>query len=142
MKLQSYVYCSLLVSLMFTTKQFALGFGKSLLLAGRRTTVPLLAPLFSTTSDVVRPSSMGLSLDTNLIASQLDLVLSHMKARRADGKLLEDIAQIQSLREERNALIVEGDNQKNVRNKISKEIGMRMGKMSKATDDEKPALEK
>lgn len=81
-----------------------------------------------------RGSSAGLSLDTNLIASQVDVVLAHMKARRVDGAILEDIARIKSLREERNALIQEGDNQKNIRNTLSKQIGMEMGKMKGADD--------
>lgn len=135
MKLLSYGnYFTLLVSMMMTSKVY--GFGRSLLTIRRMNK----AQFCSSSRVEARPSSSGLSLDTNLIASQLDLVLSHMKARRCDGKILDDITQIKSLREDRNALIVEGDNQKNIRNKLSKEIGMRMGQLKIAED--KTDLEK
>ena len=62
-----------------------------------------------------RLSSEGCSLDTNLIASNMELVLSHLKARRADSRIEEDVLKLKNLRAERNACIVEGDKAKNIR---------------------------
>lgn len=65
-------------------------------------------------------------MDTNLIASNTELVISHLKARRADSKILDEILKIKSLRAERNACIQEGDKAKNIRKSLSKDIGLMM----------------
>merc|ERR1711871_1591041 len=52
-----------------------------------------------------RIESNGVSLDTNLIASNPDLVLSHLKSRRSNQALLDDMMKIGDLRTKRNALI-------------------------------------
>ena len=73
-----------------------------------------------------RLSSEGCSLDTNLIASNMELVLSHLKARRADSRIEEDVLKLKTLRAERNSCIIEGDKAKNIRKTLSKDIGMLM----------------
>jgi seryl-tRNA synthetase len=73
-----------------------------------------------------RVSSGGASLDVNLIASNTELVNSHLRSRKTDTKLVEDVDRIVSLRVERNKLIVEGDAAKSQRNSLSQQIGMLM----------------
>jgi seryl-tRNA synthetase len=70
-----------------------------------------------------RPSSEGLSLDTTLLQTNPDLVLSHLKARRSGAELLAEVGLVGALRQERNAKIVEGDAAKNVRKTLSQQIG-------------------
>lgn len=74
----------------------------------------------------------SVTLDINLISQQPELVISHMKSRRSDEKLLEkNIANIAELRSKRNALISEADAAKNIRKTISQDIGklMKEGKL-------------
>jgi seryl-tRNA synthetase len=66
------------------------------------------------------------SLDVNLVSSDPELVLGHLKARQSGEELYQDVARIGELREERNRLILEGDKAKALRNAVSKEIGMLM----------------
>lgn len=73
-----------------------------------------------------RIASTGISLDVNLLASNPELVITHLKARRADAKILNDVQTIITLRAERNALIVQGDTAKASRNTLSQQIGMMM----------------
>jgi seryl-tRNA synthetase len=73
-----------------------------------------------------RPPSDGLTLDTSLIASNTDLVVSHLKSRKADSKFVDDVMKIKQLRSERNACIMEGDKAKNIRKTLSKDIGAMM----------------
>jgi seryl-tRNA synthetase len=71
------------------------------------------------------PSNL-LSLDTQLISSQPDLVVGHLKSRKADVGLIERVLKIKDLRTERNTCIVEGDAAKSVRKTLSKDIGLLM----------------
>lgn len=73
-----------------------------------------------------RPISNDLSLDTSLISSQIELVISHLKSRKSDSKLIDKVRQIKQLKIERNNYIVEGDSNKNLRKTLSKEIGILM----------------
>jgi len=84
--------------------------------------------LYSTTAPSLeqRGSSSGLSLDTNLLATNPDLVLSHLKARRSGEQILADVSKIGALRSERNARIVEGDAAKSIRKTLSAKIGLAM----------------
>ena len=77
-------------------------------------------------SSTSRPTSNDLSLDTTLIATQTDLVVSHLESRKSDSKLIEKVLTIKDLRAERNNCIVEGDRYKSVRKTLSKEIGSLM----------------
>lgn len=79
----------------------------------------------STTSSSVRISSNGESLDVNLIASNPDMIASHLKSRKSVA-LLDDLSTIGSLRTARNALIYESDQAKNTRKLISAQIGQIM----------------
>lgn len=74
----------------------------------------------------------GVSLDVNLIASNQDLVMSHLTARRGSPQLMDDLKRMGELRSMRNALIVEGDTAKNLRKTLSAQIGqlMKEGKES------------
>ncbi|KAJ1397435.1 Seryl-tRNA synthetase N-terminal domain-containing protein [Ochromonadaceae sp. CCMP2298] len=81
------------------------------------------------------PSNL-LSLDTQLISSQPDLVVGHLRSRKADEALIERVLRIKALRTERNSCIVEGDAAKGVRKALSKDIGllMRDQKMQEAEE--------
>jgi len=87
----------------------------------------------------MRPSSKGVCLDTILIASNLELVLAHLRSRRASDELLTDVQQIAQLRDQRNALIKEGDKARGIRKTLSQQIGklMKDGKV-----DEVDAIKK
>lgn len=81
-----------------------------------------------------RPESNNLSLDINLAATRPDLVVAHLKARNADEALITNLSKLTALREEKNGLIKEGDLARNIRKKLSKEIGslMKVGKSAEA----------
>jgi hypothetical protein len=66
------------------------------------------------------------SMDTNLLATNPDLVISHLTSRRSNPALLEDVSKIAALRTERNQLIVKGDAAKGVRKTLSQQIGQLM----------------
>ena len=74
----------------------------------------------------IRPQSNDLSLDTSLIATQTELVVSHLESRKSDTKLIDKVLTIKDLRADRNNCIVEGDRYKSVRKTLSKEIGSLM----------------
>ena len=76
------------------------------------------------------------SMDTNLLATNPDLVTSHLTARRSNPALLEDVAKIANLRTERNQLIVKGDTAKGVRKTLSQKIGilMKEGKIDEVNE--------
>lgn len=76
-------------------------------------------------------SANHLSLDANLVATNVDLVLEHLKARHVNDKLLEDVSKIPELRAKKNILIVAGDAARNTRKTISKDIGKLMAKGEK-----------
>lgn len=65
-------------------------------------------------------------MDTNLLATNPDLVISHLTSRRSNPALLEDVSKIAALRTERNQLIVKGDAAKGVRKTLSQQIGQLM----------------
>jgi seryl-tRNA synthetase len=66
------------------------------------------------------------SLDTQLAATNAELVLSHLRARRASPELLASMSTIGSLRSSRNACIVAGDAARGERKALSQEIGILM----------------
>jgi hypothetical protein len=66
------------------------------------------------------------TLDTVLLANSPDLVISHLKARRSNPNLLEDVSKIATLRAERVSKIVEGDAAKSTRKTLSQQIGQLM----------------
>lgn len=76
------------------------------------------------------------SMDTNLLATNPDLVTSHLTARRSNPALLDDVAKIAALRAERNQYIVTGDAAKGVRKTLSQQIGVLMkgGKADEVTE--------
>lgn len=73
-----------------------------------------------------RVPSNGASLDTNLLATNPEIVTSHLKSRRSNPSLLDDVAKIANLRKERNLLIVKGDAAKGIRKSLSQQIGQLM----------------
>lgn len=73
-----------------------------------------------------RIPSNGASLDTNLLATNPELVTSHLQSRRSNPSLLNDVTKIANLRKERNLLIVKGDAAKGVRKTLSQQIGQLM----------------
>ena len=82
--------------------------------------------LYMSTISDERIKAERVSLDTNLIASNSDLVLSHLKSRRSSQELINDMMKIGDLRSQRNTLIQEGDAAKSERKSLSQKIGMLM----------------
>ena len=80
----------------------------------------------STTSGAMRAASNDKSLDVNLIASDPDLVMQHLKARRASDSVMNDLRAIGDLRIRRNSLIFESDKAKSQRKTLSAQIGQLM----------------
>ena len=76
------------------------------------------------------------SLDTNLLSNNPDLVLSHLTSRRSSAELMENVSKLSALRHERNAQIVAGDAAKNVRKTLSQQIGqlMKEGRTAEVDD--------
>jgi seryl-tRNA synthetase len=95
----------------------------------------------STETDVTmvhgRISNTEHSLETRTIANHLDMVLSHLAARRASEETLEASKTIASLQEERVALIQERDLNLNAR----KEASALVGKLMRDEDVDEEALE-
>jgi hypothetical protein len=83
-----------------------------------------------------RAPANDVSLDTNLLANNPDLVLSHLTSRRSSTELMESVSKIAALRTERNALIVQGDAAKNTRKTLSAQIGQLMKEGKTAEVDE------
>lgn len=81
---------------------------------------------FKMSMSSTRESSKGISLDTNLMADNAKLVKSHLTSRRASQALLAEIDKIASFRDQRNALIVQGDAARSERKKASLVIGQLM----------------
>ena len=73
-----------------------------------------------------RISKKDLALETKTIANHLDMVLSHLRARRASDETLEASKTIASLQEERVALIQERDRHLNARKEASALVGKLM----------------
>jgi len=89
------------------------------------------------TATADRLSSQNLSLDVRTIVSETDMVLSHLKSRRASTEAQEAVITIATLQSKRVALIQERDNFLNQRKKASAQVGQLMRKLnSKNKDDE------
>jgi seryl-tRNA synthetase len=83
-----------------------------------------------------RTAANGKSLDVNLMATEPELVTSHLKARRAAEGIFDDVARIATLREQRSTEIQKGDKAKSDRKTLSQEIGkmMKEGKSPEEVD--------
>jgi Seryl-tRNA synthetase N-terminal domain len=83
-----------------------------------------------------RVPANDVSMDTNLLATNPDLVISHLTSRRSNPALLEDVSKIAALRAERNQFIVKSDTAKGVRKNLSQKIGtlMKEGKADEVTE--------
>ncbi|TNE91073.1 MAG: serine--tRNA ligase [Deltaproteobacteria bacterium] len=73
-------------------------------------------------------------LDPRILADDPDLVKAHLMRRNADDSLISSVDRLVELRDNRNALIAEGDELRAARNTLSKQIGalMREGKRDEA----------
>eukprot|EP01039_Chlorochromonas_danica_P007959 gene7959-8779_t len=80
-----------------------------------------------------RQNADDLSLDSYLLATSPELVISHLTSRHADPKVIEEVHRVQTLRQARTVCIKTGDAARNLRKTLSKEIGLLM----KAGDKEK-----
>lgn len=78
----------------------------------------------------------GLSLDVKTIVSNTELVLSHLKSRRASDEALEAAQTIASLQSQRVALIQERDDFLNQRKEASAMVGKMMRDKENADPDE------
>jgi len=83
----------------------------------------LLQSHFSTES---RISATGKSLDTALLASEPELVISHLRARRSAASMVDEVARVGALRTARSAHVTEGNELKRRRNALSQQIGKLM----------------
>ena len=97
----------------------------------------------SCTSLYARLPANGASLDTNLLATNPELVTSHLQSRRSNPSLLDDVSTIAALRTQRNQLIVKGDAAKSVRKNLSQQIGqlMKEGKTEEVAELKKQVEE-
>lgn len=77
-------------------------------------------------SHASRPSASHLSLDSSTIALHLEVVIAHLRSRRADENLIAEVESIPELRKRRNAMIVDGDAARGRRKVLSKDIGKLM----------------
>lgn len=77
-------------------------------------------------SGSTRPASNDKSLDVSLIASEPELVMQHLRARRASESVVGDLLAIGDLRARRNSLIFESDKAKSQRKTLSAQIGQMM----------------
>ena len=73
-----------------------------------------------------RYSSKGLTLDTVLIGENPEIVVSHLKARKANANIFSSVQRIGELRLLRNKVIVDGDAGRNSRKSLSQQIGQLM----------------
>ena len=83
-----------------------------------------------------RISREDMSLDVKTIVSNTELVLSHLKSRRASEEALESARTIASLQSKRVALIQERDNFLNQRKEASAMVGKLMRDKTKANPDD------
>ena len=83
-----------------------------------------------------RLSRQNLSLDVRTIVSETDMVLSHLKSRRASAEALEAASTIASLQSKRVALIQSRDSFLNQRKEASAQVGQLMRKLNSKNDDE------
>ena len=77
----------------------------------------------ATTITPLRIPAGSQTLDTQFISEHYDIVVSHLKSRKASSQLLTDVSKIPVLRTRRNALIVERDTAKNSKKTLSQQIG-------------------
>ena len=73
-----------------------------------------------------RLPSKGLSLDSQLVSENTDLVESHIRSRRGSAQLLENLKDVRELRVKRSSLISESNKAKSLRNNLSQQIGKLM----------------
>lgn len=83
-----------------------------------------------------RLSRKDLSLDVRTIVAETDMVLSHLKSRRASDEALDAVTSIASLQSERVALIQERDNFLNQRKEASAQVGQLLRKMNNKNNDD------
>ena len=112
---------------MFFNPKLASALLKTTITASRRHMVAALSS---------RIPANDVSLDTNLLSTNPDLVLSHLTSRRSSAELMENVSKLSALRNERNAQIVAGDAAKNVRKTLSQQIGQLMKEGRTAEFDE------
>jgi seryl-tRNA synthetase len=74
----------------------------------------------------LRPPSNNLSLNSNLISTNYELVKTHLIARRCNEDIINKLDKVIELRLKRNSLIVQSDVAKNMRKSISMQIGKLM----------------
>ena len=87
----------------------------------RRSSFSLLSHMSSPRGD-----TNHLSLDSNLLAENPDLVKSHLISRKTNCSVLDDVDSIAALLDKRNKLISEGDVARSERKTLSQQIGKLM----------------
>lgn len=109
---------------------------KSLVRKSCLKTQPCRSPYSSFSRLQARLPANDASMDTNLIAANPELVISHLTSRRSKPALLDDVSKIAGLRTERNKFIVMGDAAKGVRKTLSMQIGklMKEGKAEEVAE--------
>ena len=73
-----------------------------------------------------RGDTNHLSLDSNLLAENPDLVKRHLISRKTNCSVLDDVDSIAALLDKRNKLISEGDVARSERKTLSQQIGKLM----------------
>ena len=85
-----------------------------------------LVKIKSSFREMSRIPAAEAQLDVNFIVSNLDLVVSHLKSRKSNIDLIQNVEKLQKLRENRNLLIMDGDSARSSRKKLSQQIGKLM----------------
>lgn len=88
------------------------------------------------TATETRISRKDLSLDVRTIVAETDMVLSHLKSRRASTEVQEAASTIASLNAKRVELIQERDNFLNQRKEASAQVGQLMRKLNSKDQEE------
>lgn len=95
----------------------------------------------SSSSPSKRLSGQALSLDLKTLTNDLDVVLSHLTARKAAPETLQAAETISQLVAQRNSLIQTRDGHLNTRKEASATVGKLMRKKDNLSDEEQAQLE-
>lgn len=136
-------YLSRLLLNMITATAFRCYAFSALQLSTRRTPSRTLHKATVDATAVVnnRISRQGLSLDAKLISSNLEVVLSHLKSRRAGEETMQAARKIADLSEDRVKLIQERDHFLNQRKESSAVVGKLMRNNDNLTEEQQKELE-
>mmetsp|Transcript_20390 Transcript_20390/g.30647 ORF Transcript_20390/g.30647 Transcript_20390/m.30647 type:complete len:518 (-) Transcript_20390:166-1719(-) len=92
--------------------------------------------LTKSVADGTRLSREQLSLDIRTVTNELDIVYSHLKARRASSDTIDAAKRVADIQTQRVALIQQRDKHLNIRKEASTKVGMIMRQGDEKDEDE------